>query len=199
MAFFEQAAKFLGFAAEKGAATTVASKVISEAAMAFEVSGPSWERSIKMTQEGKFAGHLGFKMDPTGHAQIFGTVVGEEFRGKKLGIQMYQQAIEEAQKAGALSISSDPTHITESASHVWEALSRRGHNVEKFEYRPGYKGYRINLAEAAANKAKKAITIEHATEVSKAAIHSGTGNDNSTMLKRNLNSTSGSRRTSSAL
>jgi len=55
------------------------------------------------------------------------------------------------------------------------------------------------IAGAAANRVKKAIVIQQAEDISKAVMKSGEGNDNSTMLKRRLNSTSGSRKTSSAL
>jgi ribosomal protein S18 acetylase RimI-like enzyme len=200
MGFFTQAVeKFAGFAGEKAAAKGLsavpeeaaafiksldAAEGAKELAVKFEASGPAWERTLKMTADGKFAGHLGFKIDPHGQAQIYGTVVSKEFRGQKLGVKMYKQAIEEAMQAGAKSIASDPTHITDEASHVWGALKRRGFNVQEFEYRPGYKGFKIDL--------------EHAKAATEEIMKAGAGNDATSLLNRSLRTT-GSRRMTGAL
>lgn len=57
--------------------------------------------------------------------------------------------------------------------------------------------------DAAAAKAtartKKTIMIQHNCEIAKTVMKSGSGNDGSTLLRRSLNSVSGSRKTSSAL
>ena len=63
--------------------------------------------------------------------QIREVSVKEEHRGKGIGVAMYEKAIQEAKAAGKGLRSDTATSV--SADHVWQALKRRGYDVERAE------------------------------------------------------------------
>lgn len=187
--FFQQAAKFLGFAAKKEAAPIIRA-VEKEAAVAFEAAGPAWERTIKVRRGGAFVGNIGYKIDPSGKAMLYGSVVAPEFRGRGFGKSLYEKAIADAKAMGANMVTSDVTGTTEEAAHVWEALGRKGYEVEQFEIKPGKKGYRLSLTDE----------VVKSGAMTKEIMKLGQGNSGTSELKRSIKSSvHGSRTTSRAL
>lgn len=60
--------------------------------------------------------------------EVLGAFLPDDLKGKGVGIAMYEKAIEIAQQQGKILYSSGPSA---KAVNVWEALRRRGYNIEK--------------------------------------------------------------------
>jgi hypothetical protein len=210
MPFFEQAAKFLGFAAEKGA-TTAAPKVISESiseALSFVHTEEKGFSQIALMKGEEKVGQLKYK--PFGEGYTVTGIVGEQ---KGAGMQLRNELARRARAEGKKFLISDVFGSTSYEGLAsWQRLEQQGYNVIQTQVphaelglkKPGSKfAYKWMLeneeAEKEAIRVKKAVTLQQAEDTAKNVMKSGEGNDNSTLLKRGLNSTRGSRRTSSVL
>jgi ribosomal protein S18 acetylase RimI-like enzyme len=114
--------------------------------VAIKTEGPEWDRTHSAVDAaGKKVGSVGYKLDPDGRAQIYGSVVNPELRGKGVGQKLYRSAIEESRDAGASKITSDSTNTTPEANRVWEKLRDKGLPVENITHPNGKPGYQIDF------------------------------------------------------
>lgn len=114
-----------------------------------QAEGPEWDRVHSAIVDGKKVGSVGYHMDPEGVAQIYGSQVSPELRGKGIGQKLYVAAIDDARKAGASRITSDSTNTTEDANRVWEKLRDKGHPVEPITHANGKPGYQVDFEKPA--------------------------------------------------
>ena len=123
----------------------------SEQAQGAEVKaeGPEWDRTHSAVIDGKKVGLVGYKLDPDGRAQIYGSQVSPELRGKGIGQKLYRSAIDDAQSAGAEKITSDSTNTSPEANRVWEKLKEKGLPVENITHPNGKPGYQIDFTKPA--------------------------------------------------
>lgn len=109
--------------------------------------GPEWERKLTATNDkGKNIGSVGYKVQPDGRAQIYGSVVDEASRGNGVGQELYKNAFTDAKKGGAKVITSDPTNTTADAARVWDKLKTRGYDVEPITHANGKPGFQLDLS-----------------------------------------------------
>lgn len=99
---------------------------------------PGGSRQISMQSGGQQQGHVMYSLDPQGRASVDSSLISGEFEGKGHGTKMYEQAIEDARKAGAKEFTSG-SHPEPGAQRVWESLGKK-YPVEK-----SGDGYRIDL------------------------------------------------------
>jgi predicted GNAT family acetyltransferase len=190
--FFQTAAKFLGFSTE------VAAKA-HEIQFVKETLGATSQISMKIGAETH--GYVAWETVGK-QASVYSTMMSEQFKGKGYGKQMYEKAFEAARMEGITTFTSDITGHTEAeAGHVWRSLGRKGYKItesaEGIKFRADLT-YR-NVAENTANQAKESVMIQHAQETAACMMKAGEGHDSTTLLRRGINATSGSRRTSSVL
>lgn len=107
--------------------------------------GPEWDRVHSAVVDGNKVGSVGYHLDPEGTAQIYGSQVSPELRGKGIGQKLYQSVIEDARDAGASRITSDSTNTTPDANRVWEKLREKGMPVEDITHANGKPGYQIDF------------------------------------------------------
>lgn len=107
--------------------------------------GPEWDRVHSAFVDGKKVGSVGYKLDPEGRAQIYGSQVSPDLRGQGVGQKLYRQAIDDAQAAGASRITSDFTNTSPDANRVWEKLRDKGLPVEEITHPNGKPGYQIDF------------------------------------------------------
>lgn len=143
-------------AALQDAAKTVAGKFVdiggkqvrppTAPEVSIKTEGPKWDRTHSAVDAaGKKVGSVGYKLDPSGRAQIYGSVVSPEIRGKGVGQKLYRSAIEEARGAGVSKITSDSTNTSPEANRVWEKLRDKGLPVETITHPNGKPGYQIDF------------------------------------------------------
>ena len=118
---------------------------VKPAAVETAVEGPQWERTLTAKMGDVPAGKVGYKVDPSGKAQIYGAVVHPELRGQGLGTKLYKSLIEDARAGGATEITSDPTNTSPAANRVWQKLGEQGYPVEAITHPNGKAGYRVDL------------------------------------------------------
>lgn len=105
--------------------------------------GPEWDRTHSAYVDGKKVGSVGVKTDPNGRAQIYGSQVSPDVRGKGLGQKLYTTAIKDAQNAGADRVTSDSTNTSDDANRVWQKLGEKGTPVEPITHPNGKPGYQV--------------------------------------------------------
>lgn len=188
--FFQAAKKFLGFATEAK---------IAEVAFVKETLGATSQISMKVA--GETHGYVAWETSGK-TASVYSTMMSEQYKGKGYGKMMYEKAAEAARMEGFAEFTSDITgHTEKEAGNVWRALGRKGYKITEAAEGPKFRmdlTYR-NIAETAATRAKKAITIQAAEDLAENVMKSGQGHDNTTLLNRSLKTGAGSRRTSRAL
>jgi hypothetical protein len=216
MPSFTQVAKFLGFTAEKEGLQAL-SKVPGEAAAfikGLEAAEPvrflhteeEGFKQIRMMQGEKKLGLLKYKEFGEGY-----TVMGIAGEAKGAGYQMRTELARVAQERGKQFLISD---IYGSMSYdevqAWMRLQEQGKaiavNVPFAELGPEFAGrqgtkaaYRWNLRPATIAP-DKAVQLLKDRAVTETVMHLGQGHDNSSMLRRSLNSSAqGSRKMTGAL
>jgi len=110
-----------------------------------KAEGPEWDRTHSAIVDGKKVGSVGYKLDPDGRAQIYGSQVAPDLRGKGVGQKLYRAAIDDARDAGASRITSDSTNTSPDANRVWEKLREKGLPVENITHPNGKPGYEIDF------------------------------------------------------
>lgn len=120
-------------------------KSVTQPTPEIQSEGPEWDRTHTAVIDGKKVGSVGYKLDPGGRAQIYGSQVSPELRGKGIGQKLYQTAIDDAKAAGATHITSDSTNTSLDANRVWEKLKDKGQPVEEITHPNGKPGYQIDF------------------------------------------------------
>jgi ribosomal protein S18 acetylase RimI-like enzyme len=111
-----------------------------------KTEGPDWDRTHSAVLNGKKVGSVGYKVDPDGRAQIYGSNVSPELRGKGVGQKLYRSVIEEARNNPDVTrITSDSTNTSPDANRVWQKLKAKGLPVEEITHPNGKPGYEINF------------------------------------------------------
>jgi GNAT superfamily N-acetyltransferase len=110
-----------------------------------QAEGPDWDRTHSAYVDGKKVGSVGYKVDPDGRAQIYGSQVTPEMRGQGIGQALYKSALDEAPTKGANRITSDSTNTSPDANRVWEKLRDKGQPVENITHPNGKPGYQVDF------------------------------------------------------
>lgn len=224
MGLFQAAAKFAGFAAEKGAVKSLSAVPGEAAAFIKSLEGPAASKFVHGTEEGfktlrlmegeQSLGLLKYKEFDQGYTVM--AIAGER---KGAGMQMRSELARVAKSEGKKFLISDVYgSMSYDEMQSWTRLKSQGHDVMEVNVpyaklglqREGGKfAYQWNIAneEAAAAqltahaKAAPARTTVLARDVKTArnVMESGAGHDSTTLLNRKMNSPGGSRRTSGAL
>ena len=110
-----------------------------------KAEGPEWDRTHSAYIDGKKVGSVGYKVDPDGRAQIYGSNVDPKLRGQGIGQKLYQSVIGEAEANGADRITSDSTNTTPDANRVWDKLKEKGAPIEDITHPNGKPGYQVTF------------------------------------------------------
>ena len=144
--------------------------------------GPEWDRTHSAYVNGEKVGSVGYHLDPSGRAQIYGSNVSEDMRGQGIGQKLYKTAIADARANGADRITSDSTNTSEDANRVWEKLKDKGVPVQDIQHPNGKSGYQVDLTEP--ESANADIAGSQPTATSGAAPEDLTTNERQSPLKQ---------------
>jgi len=144
--------------------------------------GPEWDRTHSAYVNGEKVGSVGYHLDPSGRAQIYGSNVSEDMRGQGIGQKLYRTAIADARANGADRITSDSTNTSEDANRVWEKLKDKGVPVQDIQHPNGKSGYQVDLTEP--ESANADIAGSQPTATSGAAPEDLTTNERQSPLKQ---------------
>lgn len=227
MGLFQTATKFAGFATEKVAAKGVAAVPGEAAAFIKGLEGAEDAIRFVHTEEEGFRQISAFKGETKlGNLKYgaFGegyTVKGIYGSVKGVGSQLRSELARTAKAEGKKFLISDVYgSMSFDEMESWNRLKKMGHSIMEVNVpyaELGLKGreggkfaFKWILEEGAAAEvamprasaeaaARQAGMLATAEKASKQMLEAGRGNDTSTLLNRSINSTMGSRRTSSAL
>lgn len=144
-------------------------------------TGPDWDRVHSAYVDGKKVGSVGYKVDASGRAQIYGSQVDPKLRGQGIGQKMYGSIIDETGTRKDVSrLTSDSTNTTPEANRVWQKIGEKGKApVEEITHPNGKPGYQIDFEKAALKAEAAADPLEQ--------IHGNTGKKVADAPARNPN------------
>ena len=110
-------------------------------------TGPDWDRTHSAYVDGKKVGSVGYKVDASGRAQIYGAQVDPQLRGQGIAQKLYGSIIDEAPTKNATRLTSDSTNTTPAANRVWQKIGEKGKApVEEITHPNGKPGYQIDFS-----------------------------------------------------